>query len=621
VDSTLLPRLANQLRVRVRDSFDRPDSLFSYLKAYRMLGEPAHMDKDYLKESANEEWAPARVGPAVSAALLKHLQTLFDRGEELRPLQLDPTLVAQASNSLRQTSMGRIMYVALKRKGSQGSGPELRLDQQAGLQVERVFRRKSGVSLSAPLPPFFTKAAFKDFTVGSQLQILDQLKRDSWVWGESATSSTLSALKYVSEVTALYEKEYIEQWQAVLDDLQFVPPRTVAEATQVLGILTSPSSPLRGILRVVRDQTTLADTTPAPPPPSGALGATTKRVEDFLKKTRTTVEWATGTKAGTPGMTVAAHFNWVRTLTTGDAGQTPLDGIIATLQKIQQDLETLGPGVADRRPVEILSSASFKVLLQQLRQQAAAMPPVIRGLLDDIGNTSEGNVIVEASSAVDRLYEQQVEPTCLGRIAGRYPFAEASQDVQLSDFGDVFGYGGLFDRFFTEQLEKHVDTTRRPWTWREGSIVSSHDLLRQFEAAKDLREMFFAPGSKAPEVPFLVTITDIDAATTRFVLEVDGQRVDYQREAPTRKRLKWPGEKSGRVAFAFEAQFRQDEQTVGGPWAWFRLLENGGAPDAQQRIPLTVRQGQHRASMTIEAERATNNPFVTRAWKHFSCKS
>jgi type VI secretion system protein ImpL len=623
VDSTLLPRLATQLRLRVRESFRDPEQLFLYLKAYRMLGEPKHLDKEYLQTIAELEWEPSRVGSAVSPALLKHLQMLFDRGDALRPLPVDSTLLAEASSSLRQTSMARIMYIGLKRDASQAGGPELRLDQQAGLNVERVFRRRSGVPLSAPLSPFFNSATFKDFVINGRVKLGAQLAKDSWVWGESSTSSAVGATRHVAEVTGIYENEYIEYWEDLLDDLQFIPPRTVEETKQTLAILTSTGSPLRGLLRVVRDQTTLADTTP-PPPATGTMATTRKKIQEILKGAEKSVAQVTGVAAASAGVRVTGRFNWVRQLIGGETGQSPLDGIMATLLQIQQDLETLGPELSAKQPIEIMSSQTFRGLTQSLKQQIDAAPPVFRNLLSGLVETPIRKVREEASAIVDRLYEEQVEPTCMSRIAGRYPFADAAQDVQLSDFAHIFGYGGLFDKFFTDQLEKHVDTTRSPWTWREGAIQSSHGLLAQFEAASRLREMFFPPGSKQPEVPFTVTISDIDAATSRFVLEVDGRLVDYkQREPPTRKPLQWPGEKSGRVQTAFEARFLEEPRTIGGPWAWFRMIDAhaAGGPDAQQRVLLNVRQGEHRASILVEAARATDNPFATKTWRHFSCKS
>jgi len=34
------------------------------------------------------------------------------------------------------------------------------------------------------------------------------------------------------------------------------------------------------------------------------------------------------------------------------------------------------------------------------------------------------------------------------------PFANSPTDVQLADFAAVFGYDGLFDKFFADHLEK-----------------------------------------------------------------------------------------------------------------------------------------------------------------------
>ena len=51
-------------------------------------------------------------------------------------------------------------------------------------------------------------------------------------------------------------------------------------------------------------------------------------------------------------------------------------------------------------------------------------------------------------------------------------------------------------------------------------------MLDQFQAARRIRDMFFPPGSKKPDVRFCVTITDLDPARTRFVLQIDGQIFD-----------------------------------------------------------------------------------------------
>ena len=117
-------------------------------------------------------------------------------------------------------------------------------------------------------------------------------------------------------------------------------------------------------------------------------------------------------------------------------------------------------------------------------------------------------------------------------IGNRYPFANSTTDVQLADFATVFGYGGLFDKFFVDHLEKQVDTSGAVWTWRPGPWTCRARLLDQFQAARRVRDMFFPSGSKTPDVKFFVTSATSTATRTRFVLEIDGQTLDdKQREA------------------------------------------------------------------------------------------
>ena len=229
----------------------------------------------------------------------------------------------------------------------------------------------------------------------------------------------------------------------------------------------------------------------------------------------------------------------MRQLTAGEAGKTQLDAVIQTLTQIQQQLDRLGPDVAGESPVQTLSNPSFRVLMQTLRQQAEALPPGLRTLVSQIADTPETAIISEATEQIEALYNQQVVPTCSRLISSRYPFANSTTDVQLSDFATVFGYGGLFDKFFVDHLEKQADTSGAVWTWRPGSVDLSRRLLDQFHAARRVRDMFFPSGSKTADVKFFVSFSGLDSNAQRFVLEIDGQ--------PARRQAR---EVAGRVAGA-----------------------------------------------------------------------
>ena len=203
-----------------------------------------------------------------------------------------------------------------------------------------------------------------------------------------------------------------------------------------------------------------------------------------------------------------------------------LDGILNSIREIQKQLDTLGPDVAGGSPIRTLQDPSFRALMQTLRHQATSLPPAVGRIVSQIADAPEGAVISGATTVIQTLYNQQVVPTCNSLIANRYPFASSATDVQLADFGLVFGYDGLFDKFFTEHLEKQVDTTGPAWRWRPGSVNLPDGLLDQFQEARRIRDMFFPPGAKMPDVRFFVTFGNLDAAAQRAVLQIDGQTLD-----------------------------------------------------------------------------------------------
>ncbi len=82
-------------------------------------------------------------------------------------------------------------------------------------------------------------------------------------------------------MTDLYEAEYIRAWDGFLDDLQIVRFPTVGQANEALRILTSQTSPLRGVLNVVRDNTTLVETATSGAPKT-AVDQAKKKAEDTL---------------------------------------------------------------------------------------------------------------------------------------------------------------------------------------------------------------------------------------------------------------------------------------------------------------------------------------------------
>ncbi|MGH9409499.1 MAG: type VI secretion system membrane subunit TssM [Vicinamibacterales bacterium] len=620
LDSILLPRLASELRASVVQYSTDPQNLYLYFKAYLMLGQPQHLDPDYLQSMAEQEWrqgdaAAMGAGPALS----QHLKALLAEGGTLRPIPLDPILVSQARSSIRQTSIPKILYDAIKRRYTTPADQGLRLDQRAGLGAEQVFTRRSGLPLSTPIPSLYTRDVFKHITGEGRAEFVKDLTNDAWVWGDSGGSTLANAGTLVSAATNLYEQDYIEAWNTLLKDLQFAPFSTIPQADAALRILTSPTSPLSGLVRVVADNTTLVDPNTATPGTS-LLDRTKKRVSDTLTGVLKPIEGAVGAAQVEPGALVTVEFQWARQLTAGEAGKTQLDGILKTMSEIQQQLDTVGPDVAGASAVQILQSPSFRGLMQTLRDQSTALPEGLRTLVSQIAEAPNTAVVSDATEQIKSMYDQLVVPQCTEFITNKYPFAASAVDVPLSDFVAVFGYDGLFDKFFTDHLASQVDMSGSAWAWRAGAVNLSQGLLEQFQAARAIRDMFFAPGAKTPQIQFFVTFSDLDANATRAVITLDGQNMDSKN---LKQPVLWPGSQPGRATTSFEGTYFDPAKVYAGPWDWFRLVDDTRMPaaGAQQWIMLNVQDRYHRVHVTVEPSTSSTSPSASPTWRQFSCAS
>ena len=191
--------------------------------------------------------------------------------------------------------------------------------------------------------------------------------------------------------------------------------------------------------------------------------------------------------------------------------------------------------------------------------------------------------------------------------------------MPLTDFAAVFGSGGVYDKFFTESLEKLVDTSQRPWSWRPDSVESSPGMLAQFERVARIREMFFGPGGEdARSWSSRVKLSKLDAGGDAAVRRHrrPGVRREARRREPQaghvarsekgRRRLRHVrGSKSRRPTRSIEFE---------GPWAWFRMIDRTMAPqpDVDGLSVLSLQTQYHRALVTIEAPTGRGNPFGSR---------
>ena len=624
LDGVLLPRIMAQVRQRLIESTAAPDQLYEYLKAYLMLGQPEHLDKPQLTAIVDLEFSRAYpTDPDTRQGLLKHFRALLDAAGQLRALPTDQLLVDQARSAIRQASVARLMYSRLKLNYAGDTEHALRLDVAAGLGADQVFQRKSGASFADPVPSLYTKAIFKEVVTTGTAELVKQFIADSWVLGGDSGTVKQSA-QLTKDVVDIYEKDYAQQWDRILDDVQLKSFPSVEATTAALGILGAPTSPLRGFLTTVDNNTHLV---PGPgEAPQGAVATAQQGLTDRLRKLMNAGSQAVGvTPSAPPGTQVTEHFATLHQSLAGPPGAAPVDRVLTTIGQIQQQLLSVGSAAGERSPLEAIAQSGRGDLVKSLQSQTGLLPPAVGALISEVGGHSEGVTFSQARGELQTRFQQTLVQDCNAVVRGRYPFTPGSSlDVPLADFGRLFGYGGSFETFFKDNLAALVDTTRRPWSWRAGadgtSLGVSVAMLREFEAAQQIRESFFRPGAQMPELHFTLMPIALDAAATRFLLEIDGQQFEYRHGPQTTRPASWPGPNPGAAAASFEDRSNGHPNIAfQGPWALFRLLDAGklqGTTDV--RYNMSFEMGGHTATYALEAD-SIRNPFGQRQLRAFHC--
>jgi type VI secretion system protein ImpL len=624
LNGLLLPGVASQFRAGLAVNAADPQMLYYYLKGYLMLGEPKHLDHDQIVALAGIEWRRLFPSdPVLQKALTKHFDALVGHEGRLRALSLDGSLVEQARNTLRTADLPSLIYGNIKLTADNGAYPPLRLDKELGL-LGNVYRRKSGAALSDPLPALFTQPVFKDEVDKGIEQAVTQFATDDWVFGASKIDS-LQKAHLAQQVLALYEQDYIKAWDGILADLELQPIGNIQDASTIAAKLAGPNSPMKLLLKVVRDNTN--DLMRAPPADA------TDKAEDVAKQlaqkkaTQTALARAlaqAGAGAGAPGADAATekpgqaisdHFEQINKLSEGGPGAAPIDQTLRVLDDLSKTLLTMGD----------FSSAAGQPNPQLLMAQQAAtqLPAPASGWFAALTGKSQALVASGTKGALDDQYQQVVAKDCADFTRGRYPFSPSSNnDIPLQNFGEMFGYGGRFDGFYNQTVGKLIDASGRNWQWKTGpgAVSGSAGMLAQLQGADRIKQMFFRSGNM-PEVDFTLLTPVLDAGIGKLVIEVDGQKYEYQPGGATNVSMKWPGPNPGRVSIsAYDpAGTLLTTFDYRGDWAFFRALQAANLQkQSDLRFVASFNFGGHVAKVTIQANNL-KNPFLSNALSSFRC--
>jgi type VI secretion system protein ImpL len=623
----LLPSIAMRVEQRLK-SGGSAELQYEALKAYVMLHDPTRFDAKALKDYVETDWQytlPKDTTNEQRETLLRHLDVLLAQGPAISPLAQDKELLVDTQRRLAATSLPNRIYQRLKRQGVGEGVAEFNPVKAGGSAVPLVFRRASGTPLTKGIPGLFTYDGYHKGFQREVGRVSQQLAEEEvWVLGVPATDRPAFGQNQVADqVRRVYLTDYAQIWEELVADLKLIQPKSLAEAVQIARTLSAPDNPLVPLLRAMSRETTL---TTSPDLAAKAESAVRSRIEQSKKELGTLF----GTQADKPAAAptaqiesiVDSRFTALRQHVTGAGGQgpAPVDETVKLLNEIYTFLNAADTAVKSGAPPPP-SEVPNKV-----KAEGARAPEPVRSLLSSLSVAGNMLALGVTRANLGQAINSQIGEFCRVAAAGRYPFVRSSErDVTQEDFARLFAPNGLIDDFFQKHLQPFVDTSTRPWTFKDvaGASMGSPGTLLTFQRAAAIRETFFRGAGNVPGLRLDFKPDAMDTSITQFILDVDGQIVRYAHGPAIPVSIQWPGPRGStqvRVELSPPSATGRSGIVTSGPWALFRMidklqLEPGQAPE---RFRVTFNVEGRKASFDVTTS-SVRSPFRLKELEEFTC--
>ena len=206
----------------------------------------------------------------------------------------------------------------------------------------------------------------------------------------------------------------------MLSDIELVPFSTVRQTAEALGILASPTSPLRGLLKTVADNTTFVEQAAAAAV-AGSLSSAAKTATDRIGDDP---EAAQGCGGHSDDARRRRHHRALPADPSAVAGEPAARRSMRSWRRSARSSSSSSRSArrsAAAIALEALTNPRCAISLKSLQEDAATLPPVRRDVVAQIGEQRrDQRVAGGASNDLENQYRQEVLAEC---NRGRRPAA------------------------------------------------------------------------------------------------------------------------------------------------------------------------------------------------------
>lgn len=608
LNESLIPRIYKSLELQLQqDVEENAEALRSSLKAYVMMGTPAHYKAEELWPVVEKNWAMSTFKgwtDEEQTRALRHLKAAIDKGPPSRLPETNSGLVARARQILSQLGPEELIFQGLKAQVEAMKLGHFDAIKRVGPEISSLLIREGGKPLQDGPSSFYTREGFlKGFSTQLAVNIQRQTEEYKWVMGESGQEAggKLSFVDLSKRIREMYVSAYIQEWESFLRQIRVRPIGQLTSAVELARLMASPNSTLKRFMKEISEETTLTGQTERVAQALGdrAVEMVNRRANviprDVLKKSMDKE-----VSDSLIEQRVDEHFFAIHQLFKDkNAGYAEIEALFNRLYT------QLSAVLAAQRGKTLPPDPA---VFLEIQSQAGLLPEPMRSMMTQLGTrASEQN-----DSARKNQLSTELTPSldmCRRMTEGRYPFyAQSNLDVLPDDFVRLFSRQGLMGDLQAAHLHNA----------QAGKSLWSADSQTHLDRAKKIQEVFLANGNKAG-FSVEVRLTHSSNPNDTFYWEQDGKLLMFSLQFDPKHTVTWQlGAGSGDI----KLRSSDDSNSVvyKGPWSLFRFLDAGQIQSGSgpERFQFTYRLNGKVFEFEMVSQ-STLNPLRLADLKLFKC--
>ncbi len=521
----LVPQLKQILETQLQAANNvRPQDYFDALKVYLMLSHPTHLNTNFVERWFQHYWRQSlTTNTRLQAQLNQHLAYWLT--QKTLHFSEDASITQLARQRLNSLSLAELTYLALLEKSSVHS--------KSGTKLDELYQARHFNSVYYHQIP----------------ELAQQMATgDNWVLNLQFPANLMQKVtaELVENVRHLYLQRYATYWGERVLALPVSDLSSLKKIHKTAATLTTTDSPLVPLFATIT-----AELQPIAHFPEAQVTLT------LLQQLQHQV------------FNSSANSNLVKSL---NDLTTYLDKILTANDR--------GDAALQAAQHRMRNSTDANDPISQLVNLAKTTPAPLNGWLNALAINSWQTILQNARNQLNVLWITEVLPDYDAHINNRFPvFNNSGADIAMADFSRFFGPDGTLDRFSKHHLAAFIDSSQLYWRFKsvDGQNLNiPQSTLEMLDRGNIIRKMYFADNQKTPSVSFLIMPTNMDLMSQNYVLNVDGQLVNYLQDLRHAKKMSWTGITNGYANLSLQSTDAEQPPTVllqeTGPWALFKLL-------------------------------------------------